>query len=111
MSEKINLICKRILYNFLYFLKYKLDFFLNLIEFFLIYKKLYKMELTDQDNEVELWKIKRMIKNLSSARGNGTSMISLIIPSKGQICLVNKMIKEEYGTASNIKSRVNTVYY
>lgn len=65
------------------------------------------MELTDQDNEVELWKIKRMIKNLSAARGNGTSMISLIIPSKGQICLVNKMLTEEYGTASNIKSRVN----
>ena len=65
------------------------------------------MELTDQDNEVELWKIKRMIKNLSSARGNGTSMISLIIPSKCQICLVNKMLTEEYGTASNIKSRVN----
>ena len=40
-------------------------------------------------------------------RGNGTSMISLLIPAKGQISLVNRMLTEEYGTASNIKSRVN----
>lgn len=38
---------------------------------------------------------------------NGTSMISLIIPPKDQISRVNKMLAEEYGTASNIKSRVN----
>ena len=61
----------------------------------------------DIDNDVELWKIRKIIKTLSEARGNGTSMISLIIPSKGQINLVNKMLTEEYGTASNIKSRVN----
>lgn len=34
-------------------------------------------------------------------------MISLIVPPKGQLALVNKMLTEEYGTASNIKSRVN----
>ena len=34
-------------------------------------------------------------------------MISLIIPPKDQIPRVNKMLTEEYGTASNIKSRVN----
>ena len=61
----------------------------------------------DIDNDVELWKIRKIIKTLSEARGNGTSMISLIIPSKGQISLVNKMLTDEYGTASNIKSRVN----
>lgn len=32
------------------------------------------------DKNVELWKIKRLIKSLEAARGNGTSMISLIIP-------------------------------
>ena len=40
-------------------------------------------------------------------RSNGTSMISLIVPPKGQLALVNKMLTDEYGTASNIKSRVN----
>jgi len=48
-----------------------------------------------------------LIKNLQAARGNGTSMISLIIPPGDQISRVNKMLSDEYGTASNIKSRVN----
>lgn len=34
-------------------------------------------------------------------------MISLIIPPKDMIARVNKMLGDEYGTASNIKSRVN----
>ncbi|KXN65893.1 peptide chain release factor eRF/aRF subunit 1 [Conidiobolus coronatus NRRL 28638] len=59
------------------------------------------------DKNVELWKIKKLIKTLQTARGNGTSMISLIIPPKDQISRVSKMLAEEYGTASNIKSRVN----
>ncbi|KAH9825582.1 eukaryotic peptide chain release factor subunit 1, partial [Teratosphaeria destructans] len=41
------------------------------------------------------------------ARGNGTSMISLIIPPKDQVSRAAKMLAEEFGTASNIKSRVN----
>jgi hypothetical protein len=36
-----------------------------------------------------------------------TSMISLIIPPKDQISRVAKMLADEFGTASNIKSRVN----
>lgn len=38
---------------------------------------------------------------------NGTSMISLIIPPKDQISRIAKMLADEFGTASNIKSRVN----
>lgn len=34
-------------------------------------------------------------------------MISLIIPPRDQISRVNKMLADEFGTASNIKSRVN----
>ena len=34
-------------------------------------------------------------------------MISLVIPPKGQINLTSKMLADEMGTASNIKSRVN----
>lgn len=54
-----------------------------------------------------MWKIKKLIKSLEAARGNGTSMISLIIPPKDQVARVQKMLADEYGTASNIKSRVN----
>ena len=48
-----------------------------------------------------------MIKALDNARGNGTSMISLILPPKSQISQTQAMLANEYGTASNIKSRVN----
>ncbi|CAK7909926.1 eukaryotic peptide chain release factor subunit 1 [[Candida] anglica] len=59
------------------------------------------------EKNIEIWKIKKLIKSLEEARGNGTSMISLIIPPKGQISLTQQLLTEEYGTASNIKSRVN----
>eukprot|EP00179_Madagascaria_erythrocladioides_P001854 CAMPEP_0198307406 /NCGR_PEP_ID=MMETSP1450-20131203/297_1 /TAXON_ID=753684 ORGANISM="Madagascaria erythrocladiodes, Strain CCMP3234" /NCGR_SAMPLE_ID=MMETSP1450 /ASSEMBLY_ACC=CAM_ASM_001115 /LENGTH=442 /DNA_ID=CAMNT_0044009985 /DNA_START=44 /DNA_END=1372 /DNA_ORIENTATION=- len=61
----------------------------------------------DAERAVEIWKIKKLIKGLEAARGNGTSMISLIIPPKEQISKTNTMLAGEYGTASNIKSRVN----
>ncbi|KAI4577187.1 hypothetical protein MJG53_004992 [Ovis ammon polii x Ovis aries] len=59
------------------------------------------------DRNVETWKVKKLIKSLEAARGNGTSMISLIIPPEDQISRVAKMLADEFGTASNIKSRVN----
>eukprot|EP00108_Taenia_solium_P001350 TsM_000736100 transcript=TsM_000736100 gene=TsM_000736100 len=63
--------------------------------------------VTQADKNVEMWRIKKLIKSLEAARGNGTSMISLIIPPKDQVTRIAKMLAEEYGTASNIKSRVN----
>lgn len=65
------------------------------------------LDETSADRNVEIWKIKKLIKSLEAARGNGTSMISLIIPPKDQISRVSKMLADEFGTASNIKSRVN----
>ncbi|KAG1651883.1 Eukaryotic peptide chain release factor subunit 1 [Nymphon striatum] len=67
----------------------------------------YNFEESSADRNVEIWKIKKLIKSLEAARGNGTSMISLIIPPKDQISRVSKMLADEFGTASNIKSRVN----
>lgn len=67
----------------------------------------YNLEESNADRNVEIWKIKKLIKSLEAARGNGTSMISLIIPPKDQISRVSKMLADEFGTASNIKSRVN----
>ncbi|KAI0781417.1 peptide chain release factor eRF/aRF subunit 1 [Trametes elegans] len=59
------------------------------------------------DQNIQMWKVKKLIKSLDAARGAGTSMISLIIPPKDQISRVSAMLTQEYGTASNIKSRVN----
>jgi len=61
----------------------------------------------DTDQQIEIFKVKKLIKNLEAAKGNGTSMISLIIPPGTQISQIAKMLRDEYGTASNIKSRVN----
>ena len=63
--------------------------------------------LDEHEKQIEMWKIKKLIKMLTDARGNGTSMISLIMPPKDQVARVNKMLADEYGTASNIKNRVN----
>jgi peptide chain release factor subunit 1 len=61
----------------------------------------------DDDPEIARWKIKRMIQYLDNVRGNGTSMISLLIPPREQLPKINQMLTEEYSTATNIKSRVN----
>lgn len=66
-----------------------------------------KMEAEAMEKEVEKWKIKKLIKNLQSARGNGTSMITLMLTPKDQIALMTKKLNEEHGTAQNIKSHVN----
>ncbi|AFZ79791.1 eukaryotic peptide chain release factor, putative [Theileria equi strain WA] len=63
------------------------------------------MEVSDPT--IEQWKIKRLIQKLESAKGNGTSMISLIIRPKDDITRISKLLADEFGTASNIKSRVN----
>lgn len=63
--------------------------------------------MADVDQSIEQWKIKQLIKTLQAARGNGTSMISLVIKPKDEVARINKMLADEFGTASNIKSRVN----
>jgi len=64
-------------------------------------------QIDEAEKAVEQWKVKKLIQTLEAARGNGTSMISLIIPPKDQISRVSKMLNDEMGTATNIKSRVN----
>ena len=40
----------------------------------------------DAEKNIEIWKVKKLIKRLEAARGNGTSMISLIIRTKPAMC-------------------------
>lgn len=101
------------------------------------------LHLSASNNPLHL--LVQLIKALEEARGNGTSMISLIMPPKDQVAIVTrcptdctdqfcsgasvcegtttsnskaciavrqvarvqKMLGDEFGTASNIKSRVN----
>ena len=71
------------------------------------------MSNTEEDiqKEIEIWKIKKLIKSLSDARGNGTSMISLVMPPGEDLGKINHMLTNEIGTASNIKSRVNRLSF
>jgi peptide chain release factor subunit 1 len=62
---------------------------------------------SEAKSAVEQFRMKRLIKKLETARGNGTSMISLIIPPKKQISDITKLLTDEIGKASNIKDRVN----
>jgi len=59
------------------------------------------------EHAIEQWKVRRLIKDLNEVRGEGTSMISLIVRPQDDINRVNKMLAEEYSTATSIKSRVN----
>ena len=47
------------------------------------------------EKQVEMWKVKKLIKSLQAAKGAGTSMISLVIPPKDQISRVNTMLTNE----------------
>jgi peptide chain release factor subunit 1 len=60
------------------------------------------MEFTAQ----EKYEFKRLLDDLRSKTGRGTELISLYIPPDKQISDVSAQLREEYGQASNIKSRV-----
>jgi len=58
-----------------------------------------------ENRHVEMWKIKRLINKLENCKGNGTSMVSLVIPPKDDINRINKLLTGELSTAANIRSR------
>lgn len=63
--------------------------------------------MESEEDFIQQFKLKRLIKKLEDARGNGTSMISVIIPSGKKISDIQKMLQDEVGKADKIKDRVN----
>jgi peptide chain release factor subunit 1 len=53
---------------------------------------------------LELFRLKKTLEALANKEGRGTELISLYIPPGKQISEVINMLRDEYGTASNIKS-------
>ena len=53
---------------------------------------------------LERYRLKKILENLASKEGRGTELISLYIPPGRQVSEVVSMLKDEWGTASNIKS-------
>lgn len=55
-------------------------------------------------DSVAIYRTRKLLKELSSKTGKGTELISLYIPQKKVLHDVVTNLREEYGTASNIKS-------
>ena len=60
-----------------------------------------------EDKDIELWRMRNLITKLSKLQGTGTSVITLLLPPTEQISNVNNHLTKEYGTATNVKNRVN----
>lgn len=56
---------------------------------------------------LEQFKLKRQIKKLEGATGNGTSLITIIIPAGKKISDFTTLVNEEMGKGENIKDRTN----
>jgi peptide chain release factor subunit 1 len=53
---------------------------------------------------LELFRLKKTLATLAGKEGRGTELVSLYVPPGKQISDVINMLRDEYGTASNIKS-------
>jgi peptide chain release factor subunit 1 len=53
---------------------------------------------------LELFRLKRTLDSLASKEGRGTELVTLYVPPGKQISDAVNMLRDEYGTASNIKS-------
>lgn len=62
-----------------------------------------KITIEKQDS-VKLYKIKKTLDELSRISGRGTELISVYVPKGKQLHLVINTLREEQGTADNIKS-------
>ena len=62
-----------------------------------------KIKIEKQDS-VKLYKIRKTLDDLSQKTGHGTELISVYIPKGKQLHEVITVLKEEQGTADNIKS-------
>lgn len=58
----------------------------------------------DKRDSVKMYRIRKLLENLSRKRGRGTELISVYIPKNKQLHEVISTLQSEQGTASNIKS-------
>ena len=59
---------------------------------------------TPKKTSLELFRLKKTLETLARKEGRGTELVSLYVPPGKQISDVITQLREEYGTASNIKS-------
>ena len=56
------------------------------------------------DIAIEQWKLRRTMQYLSTLRGRGTSLVTLIIPARSQLSRATQLLSDEHGLSSCIKS-------
>jgi peptide chain release factor subunit 1 len=59
---------------------------------------------TGKKNSLELFRLRKTLNTLASKEGRATELITLYVPPGKQISDAINMLRDEYGTASNIKS-------
>lgn len=60
----------------------------------------------EKQDSVKIYKIKKILDELSKIQGRGTELISVYVPKDKQLHMVINNLREEQGTADNIKSDV-----
>jgi len=63
------------------------------------------MSNVSERSSLSVFRLKRLLETLASKEGRGTELISLYVPPGKQISDVTTYLRQEYSTASNIKSR------
>lgn len=68
-------------------------------------RKAFPVSTKKTSDSIARFRLKRTLEMLASKEGRGTELISLYVPPGRKIHEVMANLREEYGTASNIKSR------
>jgi len=63
-------------------------------------------EIANTVDPIELWRQRKVLKELESVRGYHTSLITLLIPPGTQLAKLSTLVTQEMGTTSCIKSRI-----
>lgn len=53
------------------------------------------LTIEGEDNNIEVWKIKKLIQKLDNVKVNGTSCVSLYIPPKESMVMVTGKLTQE----------------
>lgn len=64
------------------------------------------MSTTEKKSSLELFRLRRTINELATKEGSHTELITIYVPPDKQISDALNLLRNEYGTASNIKSNV-----
>jgi peptide chain release factor subunit 1 len=60
--------------------------------------------VSEKRTSLERFRLKKALSVLSKKEGRGTELVSLFVPPGKQVAEVMTMLRQEYGTSSNIKS-------